>query len=98
MSDSEREFALLLRAAFKKTFESQDSISAELVQEQGLFAGQPVNAVRSLLASCCNVLRQAGYEGELRQDMFKKTKVKGDGRAATGVYITRHSLALFSSS
>lgn len=74
---AEQIFAALLRASFKKVFEEDASITAELLKEQ-LYkddADMNVNAVRGLLNLCSNLLRQAGFEGELSQDALHKSKL-----------------------
>ena len=93
MSDSEREYAFMLKAAFKKVFEGESSISAELVQEQGLYKGQPVNTVRALLAASCNLLRQAGFEGELKEETLKKSKLSPEQQDVFGRFWTSQKAA-----
>ena len=79
MSASEREFAFLLKAAFKKVYEGAD-VSAELLQQEGLYKNEPVNSVRGLLLLACNVLRQAGYAGEMSDEALAKTKLNAEQR------------------
>jgi hypothetical protein len=59
----ERQFTALLRGAFAKVFEEDASITPELLKEQIFAENADVTlaTVRTLLGTCCNVLRQAGY-------------------------------------
>ncbi len=71
---NEQSFALFLKASFKRVFEEDSSVTAELIKEQ-LLKDEPLNNVRTLLGACCNVLKQAGYEGELTDEILAKAKL-----------------------
>jgi len=71
---NDQTFALFLKACFKKVFEEDNTVTAELIREE-LLKEEPINNIRALLGTCCNVLRQAGYEGELADEALAKAKL-----------------------
>ena len=79
----EQRFPLLLRASFKKVFEEDDSITPELVKEELYkdFNEMTLGAVRTLLGSCCNILRQAGFEDNLSVELMNKNKLSESQQA-----------------
>ena len=71
---NDQTFALFLKACSRRVFEEDASVTAELIKEE-LLKDEPLNAVRQLYGTCCTLLRQAGFEGDLTADALAKAKL-----------------------